>query len=96
MEGLTVEQLTTVAGIATATALLSELIWRTTASAAATVSRFGPVVAVGLGIVLATGAGILLGQGHLDIAQDGINGVVGGLAAMGIHDLATSKAGVTE
>lgn len=94
MEGLTVVQLTTVAGIGIATSLLSELVWRTTQSANATVERFGPVVAVGLGIVLAVGAGVLLGQGQLDLVQSGINGVVGGLAAMGIHDLATSKAGV--
>lgn len=94
MDGLTVAQLTTVAGIGIATALLSELIWRTTNAPAATIARFGPIVAVGLGIVLAVVAGFALGQGRLDLFQDGINGVVGGLSAMGLHDLTTSKAGV--
>lgn len=94
MDGLTVEQLTTVAGIGIATALLSELIWRTTAASAATMSRFGPVVAVGLGIILAIGSGVVLGAGRVDLVQFAINGVIGGLSAMGIHDLTTSKAGI--
>lgn len=94
MEGLTVAQLTTVAGISIATSLVSELLWRTIAATAEQVSRFGPIVAVGFGVVIAVAAGVLLGQGRLDLVQSGINGVIGGLAAMGVHDLTTSKAGI--
>jgi|GEM_PF-5367289 hypothetical protein len=86
MDGLTIAQLTTVAGIATATTLASELFWHTAAVAAAVKDRFGPAVAVGIGIILGILAGVLLGQGQLDLAQDVVNGVVGGFAAMGIHD----------
>jgi hypothetical protein len=93
MEGLTIEQLTTVGGISIVTALLSELFWRTAKATEEAVNRFGPVLAFGGGIVIAIGAGLTLGQGQLDVIQSGINGALGGLAAMGIHDLTTSKAG---
>jgi hypothetical protein len=95
MDSLTIAQLTTVAGIGIATTLLSEVVWRTSAASDATVKRFGPLLAMGLGLVIATGAGLVLGQGRLDLAQDAINGIVGGLASMGLYDLATSKAGVS-
>ena len=90
MDGLTIAQLTTVAGIAAATTLLDELIWHTAAVAAAVKDRFGPAVAVGSGVVLGIVAGVLLGQGQLDLAQDVVNGVIGGLAAIGIHDAVLS------
>ena len=95
MEAPTLVQLTTVGGVAIAVALLSELIWRTTAAPDATVERFGPIIAFGLGIVLAVGAGLVLGAGRADIVQFGINGAFAGLSAMGVHDLVTSKGGVT-
>ena len=94
MEGLTIDQLTTVAGLTTACTLLSFLFWKTVSVAAATVDRFGPVVAVLIGVVVGVGAGALLGQGSLDLAQDVVNGVVAGLASMGVYDLVKSKAGV--
>jgi hypothetical protein len=89
-EGLTVEQLTTVAGLTTFTWLLSELLWRTLAVAEGLRTRFGPITAVAIGIGAGVGASLLLGFGGTDLAQSGINGVVGGLAAMGIHDLVRS------
>lgn len=94
MEALTIAQLTTVAGLTTATALLSELFWRTVAVSPATKDRFGPLVAVLIGVGAGVVAGALLGQNRLDLAQTVVNGVMGGLAAMGVHDLFASKAGV--
>lgn len=86
MDGLTIAAFTTVAGVASATTLASELFWHTAAVAASVKDRFGPIVAVGIGVVLGIFAGVLLGGGTMDIAQDVVNGFVGGLTAIGIHD----------
>lgn len=90
-EGLTLLQLTTVAGIASGTTLLSELLWRTAAASDAIKERFGPIVAVAIGVVLAIVASLLLGFGGTDLAQAIVNGVVGGLTAIGIHDVLSSR-----
>lgn len=94
-ESITIAALTTVGGIAVATTLIDKLIWTTTGAADAVTARFGPIVAVATGIVLGVGAGLLLGVGGPDLAQDGINGFLGGLSAIGLYDVATSKAGLT-
>lgn len=91
-EGLTLAQLTTVAGIASATALLSEVLWRTLAVAAAVKDRFGPIVALAIGVIVGVLASLVLGLGGQDLAQSVINGAVGGLAAIGIHDLFSASA----
>jgi len=95
MEAITIEQLTTVGGISIAATLISQLFWMTIAAAPAAKARFGPIFAVACGLVLSVIAGLTLGQGRLDLFQDGINGVLGGLAAIGIYDVTTSKAGLT-
>lgn len=93
MEGLTLAQLTTVAGIASATALLDEVLWRTLAASEAAKDRFGPIAALTTGVVVAVLASLVLGIGGPDLAQGVVNGAVGGLAAIGIHDLFKTKAG---
>ena len=108
MDGPTIAQLTTVAGLTTATWLLSELWWRTVliddADPAARKipgltkefkTRFGPILAVVFGVVVGIGAGSLLGQGRLDIWQAAVNGVFGGLSAMGVQNLVSSRGGIT-
>lgn len=90
-EGLTLAQLTTVAGIASATALLNEVIWRTAAASDAIKARFGPIIALTTGVVVGVLASLVLGLGGQDLAQSVINGAVGGLAAIGIHDLFASR-----
>ena len=94
MESLTIQQLTTVAGVAIATNLVCLVIWRTAAVSDAFKSRFGPIIALGVGLVLAVVAGVLLDQARLDLIQSGVNGILGGLSAMGLYDVASSKAGV--
>ena len=96
MEGLTLAQLTTVAGISAGTFLLNEVIWRTANVADAVKDRFGPLVALLTGVGIGVFAGLVLGFGGADLAQDGINGVVGGLASMGIQNLISSRAGAVE
>lgn len=94
-DGLTIAQLTTVGGIAIAVALIEEVIWRTTAAPAGTTQRFGPILAVGLGIAVGLVAGLLLSQGRLDLAQDVVNGIIGGATAVGLNDVVKSGAGLT-
>lgn len=94
MEALTLSQLTTVAGLATASTLLSELFWRTVQPSPATKARFGPITAVAIGVVCGLVAGFLLGLARADLAQVVINGVLGGLAAIGVHDVWESRGGI--
>lgn len=93
-----IAQLGTVAGNAIITALLCELFWRTTAASSATKDRFGPIVAVGFGVGLAIVAVVVLtttGIGRVDVAQAALTGLVGGFAAIGVHDVVNTKAGTT-
>lgn len=92
---ITIASLTTVAGIAIATTLIDKLIWTTTNADDGTTKRFGPVVAVLTGVVLGVVAGLALAYGGNDLFQAGINGFLGGLSAIGLYDVATSKAGLT-
>lgn len=95
MEHLTIAQLTTVAGVASATTLLNFVLWRTTGASDAVKSRFGPIAALVTGLIVSVVAGLFLAQGGADLAQTGLNGVIGGLTAIGIYDLVASKAGAT-
>jgi hypothetical protein len=94
VDGLTLAQLVTVAGVASATALVDEVLWRTAAASDAIKDRFGPIVALTTGVIVAILAALTLGFGGQDLAQAVINGAVGGLAAIGVHDLFDS-AGVS-
>lgn len=94
-ESLTLQQLTTVAGIGVATSLVCEVIWRTAAASDAIKSRFGPILAIGVGIAIGIIASLVLGISGQDLAQAVVNGVVGGLTGIGLYDVVTSKAGVT-
>lgn len=93
-ESLTLAQLTTVAGIGVATALIDKLIWTTTAATPQAISRFGPILALGTGIVVGGVAAFVLGIVGQDFAQVLINGAVGGLSGIGLYDVFTSKAGL--
>lgn len=95
MEGITIAQLTTVGGIAIVTTLLNKLVWTTAGSDDATTKRFGPIVAVVTGVILGVVAGLVLHETAADLGQSALNGLLGGFAAIGIYDTATSKAGLT-
>lgn len=93
MDGLTLAQLVTVAGVASATALIDEVFWRTAAATDAIKARFGAIVALVTGIAVAILAALVLNFGGQDLAQAVINGAVGGLAAIGLHDIFTDTPG---
>lgn len=96
MEGITFAQLTTVGGIGIVAALIDQVIWTTAAAAPATKERFGPIVAIVTGVILGVAAGFVLQQTAQDLAQSALNGVLGGLTAIGLYDTVTSKAGLSE
>ena len=92
----TIAQLVTVGGNAAITSLLCELFWRTAALAPATKDRFGPIVAVLFGVGLAITATLVVSLAALTSAvvfQAILTGFVGGLAAIGVHDVARTRAG---
>lgn len=95
VEGITAAQLTTVGGIAIVVTLIDQLIWTTTGATDAIKARFGPIVGVVTGIVIGVIAGIVLSQTAQDLFQSGLNGLLGGFAALGLYDTVTSKAGLT-
>lgn len=94
MEGITIAQLTTVGGIGIVAALLDQVFWQTAGASGDTKSRFGPLVAIVTGVILGVAAGVLLSQTASDLAQSALNGVLGGLTAIGLYDVTTSKAGL--
>jgi hypothetical protein len=97
MDAPTVGQLLTVGGNAAVTALICELFWRTLAPEPATVDRFGPIVAVAVGIglsLVALAVTTVGGVPYASLVDAVLVGLVGGLAAAGVHDVASSRAGV--
>lgn len=96
VEGITAAQLTTVGGIAIVTTLIDQVLWTTAGASGAIKDRFGPIVGVLTGIATGVVAGIVLAQTAQDLFQSGLNGLLGGFAALGLYDTVTSKAGLTE
>lgn len=89
MDAPTTQQLLTVGGNAAITYLLLEVIWRAWAPAPETKDRFGPLLAVAVGIGLAAVALAVTtaaGTPYATIVDGLLIGLVGGLAAIGIHD----------
>lgn len=75
--------LTTIGGIAFIVTLLTEIILRAWSPTAAMKDRFGPLLALGIGVVL--GVAGALSQGG-DVLTGVLLGVVAGGGGMGIHD----------
>lgn len=90
MNDLTVAMVATLAGAALLVSIVVEVVIRTFAWTSATQGRFGPVLAIILGIVFCTAAAAVSG---LDIAQGVLTGILAGASAMGIHGLTTSTVG---
>lgn len=91
MDAPTLQSLTTVAGAAILVAVLMQLFLNAAKLASDVQDRFGPIIAVVLGIVVVEVATftIVTGASKADIVQGAINGVFAGLASMGIHNVVT-------
>ena len=90
----TLASLTTVAGAAILTAVLLQFIVLPVLKLApATQDRFGPLIAIIIGIVvveLAT-VTVVTGPTRQDIGQGLLNGLFAGLSAIGIHSVTTKS-----
>lgn len=91
MDAPTIQALTTVGGAAILVAVLVQLYLNVAQLAPGTQDRFGPVIAVVLGIVIVeiATATVVTGAGRADFAQGAVNGIFAGLASMGIHNVVT-------
>lgn len=87
MDAPTVAALTTVAGAAILITVILQVLFRTLTLDPAVQDRFGPVIAIVIGIIvveLAT-ATVISGSGDGDFFQGLINGIFAGLSAVGFH-----------
>jgi len=91
MEAPTVNSLLTTGGLAVAVVLITQLIWSTVRPSPDTKDRFGPLVAVIVGIVLSLIAVFTVGldpagSAGTDIFNAILSGLFVGATGMGIHD----------
>ncbi len=85
--------LTTVAGVSGFTFLLSEVLFRAGAWGDTLKARFGPLVALIIGVASALVATyILIGSTGDVLLPAVVTGVVGGLSAVGLHDTVSKVA----
>ena len=88
MENITVQMLTTVAGLALVTGMIVFVIRKAAALSADVMDSFGALLSILIAIVLAIVAGVVLGSSSgIDIVQGVLNGLVAGLAASGGYDV---------
>lgn len=88
--------LMTVAGAAVAVAIITEIIIRAAAMTSEMKDRFGPLMAVVIGILVVEVAAVGLGIGtRQDIVQGLFSGIFAGASAMGIHDVITGPVAKT-
>lgn len=85
----TVGMLATVAGVALITTIIVEVILRAAAVSGATKDRFGPLLALTVGVVLSVVGGLATG---VDPVTAFLTGILGGASAMGTHDTVDSLA----
>ena len=93
MDAPTLQSLVTVAGAASLVAVIIQLYFNMARPAPATQDRFGPILAVILGIIVVEVATftVVTGVGKADIVQGAINGLFAGLASMGLHNVITKS-----
>lgn len=91
MDAPTLQALTTVAGITIAVAAIEAFLLPALKLSDEATNRFGPLLAVGLGIIISVIATwvVVTGVGKQDIASAVVNGIFGGLAAIGTHSVVT-------
>jgi hypothetical protein len=91
MDTPTLQALTTVAGATIVVAAVMQVLLGVLKLAPDTQDRFGPVLAILVGIVVveAAVATVVTGAGKADYFQGLITGLFAGLAAIGVHSVVT-------
>jgi hypothetical protein len=93
MTTATLSDLTTVMGIATVVTILTQIILNAANLSDDSSNRWGPLLAIGLGVVVAVGASFALGMtGGTDLSQAAYTGLIGGATAIALHGVATKSA----
>lgn len=93
MTTATLADLTTVAGIATVVTILTQIILNAANLSDDASNRWGPLLAIGLGILVAVAAAFALGQtGGQELSQAAYTGLLGGATAIALHGVATKSA----
>lgn len=85
MPEITVADLLTLTGASGAVMALFEVAKRLWAPSAAQLDRFGPLIALTLGVAVVEGASLALGA---DPAQGAVTGAAAGLYAIGLYKVA--------
>lgn len=85
LEAPTIGSLLTLTGNAAVVSILVTVIKRTFQMTAAQVDRFGPILAIGCGILLALFAGLVTQQTGQNLAQSGLTGFISGAVSMGLY-----------
>jgi hypothetical protein len=89
----TLETLLTVAGDAAVVLIFLEALKSLLDMNDSAVKRFGPFMAIILGIIVAEFAAIAIGQSGRDLAQAVLTGIMAGSSAMGFYNTTKSAAG---
>lgn len=91
IDNITTDQLLTVGGVTAVTFLLCAIIFRTAALSEAAKDRFGALISALIGIALSFVANIVLvGTDGPTLLQAFLTGLVGGLAAVGVHEVVSN------
>jgi hypothetical protein len=92
MDAPTLGALQTVAGATILVAALMQILLGALRLAPATQDRFGPLLAVVVGVVVVEVATftLLSGPSRADVVQGAVNGIFAGLAAIGVHSVVTN------
>jgi len=84
LEEPTIGSLLTIGGNAVVVGIALEILKRALSLSGATVDRFAPALAVGLGVALAVGAAVV---GSSDVAAAVLTGFFSGAVASGVYSL---------
>ncbi len=91
MSDLTIANLTSVAGAVVLVTILVEVIKRAAALTSAAVDRFGPALAIALGVVVVVAATLLTAPiTPAGVGQAVLTGILAGAAAAGLSDVVGS------
>lgn len=85
---MTLTDVLTIGGAAVVTSIITQVIRTAVAWSPATTDRFGPALAVAVGVAVTLLAGAATGA---DLIQSGLTGLLAGASAVGLYDTVRSQ-----